>query len=157
MTKKKTQTHYLEEQANTLLELATNVGIADNYLFCVSYNRLILQQDLLKKLDEDFRQDSSMVKKEYIKGRENAVAHPLIAKINQTIDSANKTTSLLYKLIANANSLQKKQQDLNSAQLEELEQDINQLNQKDFANKWRMSLAEASKLIEQKNNDDFFL
>lgn len=157
MTKKKTQTHYLEEQASTLLELATNVGIADNYLFCVSYNRLILQQDLLKKLDEDFRQDSSMVKKEYIKGRENAVAHPLIAKINQTIDSANKTTSLLYKLIANANSLQKKPQDLNSAQLEELEQDINQLNQKDFANKWRMSLAEASKLIEQKNNDDFFL
>ena len=157
MTKKKTQTHYLEEQASTLLELATNVGIADNYLFCVSYNRLILQQDLLKKLDEDFRQDSSMVKKEYIKGRENAVAHPLIAKINQTIDSANKTTSLLYKLIANASSLQKKQQDLNSAQLEELEQDINQLNQKDFANKWRMSLAEASKLIEQKNNDDFFL
>ena len=157
MTKKKTQTHYLEEQASTLLELATNVGIADNYLFCVSYNRLILQQDLLKKLDEDFRQDSSMVKKEYIKGRENAVAHPLIAKINQTIDSANKTTSLLYKLIANANSLQKKQQDLNSAQLEELEQDINQLSQKDFANKWRMSLAEASKLIEQKNNDDFFL
>lgn len=157
MTKKKTQTHYLEEQANTLLELATNVGIADNYLFCVSYNRLILQQDLLKKLDEDFRQDSSMVKKEYIKGRENAVAHPLIAKINQTIDSANKTTSLLYKLIANANSLQKKPQDLNSAQLEELEQDINQLSQKDFANKWRMSLAEASKLIEQQNNDDFFL
>ena len=157
MTKKKTQTHYLEEQASTLLELATNVGIADNYLFCVSYNRLILQQDLLKKLDEDFRQDSSMVKKEYIKGRENAVAHPLIAKINQTIDSANKTTSLLYKLIANANSLQKKPQDLNSAQLEELEQDINQLSQKDFASKWRMSLAEASKLIEQKNNDDFFL
>lgn len=157
MTKKKTQTHYLEEQASTLLELATNVGIADNYLFCVSYNRLILQQDLLKKLDEDFRQDSSMVKKEYIKGRENAVAHPLIAKINQTIDSANKTTSLLYKLIANANSLQKKVQELNSAQLEELEQDINQLSQKDFANKWRMSLAEASKLIEQKNNDDFFL
>ena len=157
MAKKKTQTHYLEEQASTLLELATNVGIADNYLFCVSYNRLILQQDLLKKLDEDFRQDSSMVKKEYIKGRENAVAHPLIAKINQTIDSANKTTSLLYKLIANANSLQKKQQDLNSAQLEELEQDINQLSQKDFASKWRMSIAEASKLIEQKNNDDFFL
>ena len=157
MTKKKTQTHYLEEQASTLLELATNVGIADNYLFCVSYNRLILQQDLLKKLDEDFRQDSSMVKKEYIKGRENAVAHPLIAKINQTIDSANKTTSLLYKLIANANSLQKKVQELNSAQLEELEQDINQLSQKDFANKWRMSLEEASKLIEQKNNDDFFL
>ena len=157
MTKKKTQTHYLEEQASTLLELATNVGIADNYLFCVSYNRLILQQDLLKKLDEDFRQDSSMVKKEYIKGRENAVAHPLIAKINQTIDSANKTTSLLYKLIANANSLQKKQQDLNSAQLEELEQDINQLDKKDFASKWRMSIAEASKLIEQKNNDDFFL
>lgn len=155
MAKKKT--HYLEEQASTLLELATNVGIADNYLFCVSYNRLILQQDLLKKLDEDFRQDSSMVKKEYIKGRENAVAHPLIAKINQTIDSANKTTSLLYKLIANANSLQKKPQDLNSAQLEELEQDINQLDKKDFANKWRMSLAEASKLIEQKNNDDFFL
>ena len=157
MTKKKTQTHYLEEQASTLLELATNVGIADNYLFCVSYNRLILQQDLLKKLDEDFRQDSSMVKKEYIKGRENAVAHPLIAKINQTIDSANKTTSLLYKLIANANSLQKKVQELNSAQLEELEQDINQLSQKDFASKWRMSLEEANKLIEQKNNDDFFL
>ena len=155
MAKKKT--HYYEEQADNLQELATSVGLSDNYLFCTTFNRYLLQLELLKKLDNEFKQSTGLVTKEYVKGRENVVPNPLITKINQTVDSSNKTATLLYKLIANANSLQKKPQDLNSAQLEELEQDLTQLDKNDFANKWRMSTAEATKLIEQKNSDDFFL
>ena len=157
MAKKEAKITYLEEQASNLLELATSVGLSDNYLFSTTFNKFLLQLEIIKKLDNEFKQSTGLITKEYVKGRENVVPNPLITKINQTVDSSNKTATLLFKLIASANSLQKKPQDLNSAQLEELEQDINQLDKKDFASKWRMSLEEASKLIEQKNNDDFFL
>lgn len=155
--KTQTQTQYLEEQASNLLELATNVGIVDNYLFCTTFNKYLLQLDLLKQLDNDFRQGTSLVSKEYVKGRENVVANPLIDRINKTVDSSSKTANLLFKLIANAKSLQKQEQELNKAQLLELEEDINNLNQKEFINKWRMSIASASTLLAKKSEEEFFL
>ena len=40
-----------------------------------------------------------LVKKEYVRGRENVYSHPAISDYNRTTDSANKTVSTLIKII----------------------------------------------------------
>lgn len=138
---------YLEEQANGLLDLAISLGLNGNYLFNTTFNRYLMQLELLKKLHNDFIKSDSIVNKEYVKGRENITAHPLITKINQTIDSANKTASLLFKLISNANSIQQAPRELTAAELEKAKDDIEKLNDLDFGRKYGITKAQAEDML----------
>lgn len=139
---------FLEEQANTLLELANNLGLQDNYLFNTTFNRYLLQLQLLKRLNEDFKASDSLVSKEYVKGRENITAHPLITKINQTIDSSNKTASLLFKLISNASDIKTEQKKkLDSLELFDLDYEIDKLTDEELKSKYGITREEAKEQL----------
>ena len=96
--KNKTENNSMDRIERFLL-LAKSKGLDQSYLFTTTLERYRLQLSLLESMKEALKEDETTITKEYVKGRENLYVNPLIQRINQTIDSANKTASFLYKMI----------------------------------------------------------
>ena len=58
-----------------------------------------MQIQIANDLEKQIKKDGVLVKKEYVRGRENVYSHPAISDYNRTTDSANKTVSTLIKII----------------------------------------------------------
>ena len=90
----------LNEQAEEILRIAETSGVQSNFLFITVFKRYQVQLNNLTKLEIALKQDTRpTVNKEYVKGRENVVIHPLIQQYDKTTDSANKTVATLLRLI----------------------------------------------------------
>jgi tRNA(Phe) wybutosine-synthesizing methylase Tyw3 len=90
----------LNEQAEEILRIAETSGVQSNFLFITVFKRYQVQLNNLTKLEIALRQDTRpTVNKEYVKGRENVVIHPLIQQYDKTTDSANKTVATLLRII----------------------------------------------------------
>lgn len=89
----------LNEQAKRILEIAERYGAEQNFFFITTFNRYLMQMNILTELEETIKNDGMLVTKEYVKGRENVYTHPAIANYNKTTDSANKTVSTLIRII----------------------------------------------------------
>lgn len=91
----------LEKQAKEIIKIAKQSGVQSNYFFVTTFERYQTQLELIDKLKKAIEEDGMVVKKAYVKGRENVYTNPAVTEYNRTTDSANKTVSTLMKIIKN--------------------------------------------------------
>ena len=90
----------LDTQAAEILAKAQERGIEDGYLFATTFQRYQALLEHLAKLEEIITTEGVVVRKEYVKGRENLCINPAITAYNQTAGVADKTAIMLLKYIA---------------------------------------------------------
>lgn len=93
----------LNKQAKEIIKIAEKNGVEANYFFVTTFNRYLMQLDILKGLEDSIKNDGLLVNKEYVKGRKNLYSSPAVKEYNRTTDSANKTVATLMKIIKNFN------------------------------------------------------
>lgn len=91
----------LNEQAKEILRIAEESGVQSNFFFLTTFKRYQVQLTLLNKLEESIKENGMVVRKEYVKGRENICSNPAISDYNRTTDSANKTVATLMRIMRN--------------------------------------------------------
>lgn len=80
--------------------MAESYGVDKNALFISAANQYIIQQNVIGMIKSALEDDDrAVVTKEYVKGRENLQANPLILQLPKHIDSANKTLSTMLDII----------------------------------------------------------
>lgn len=83
-----------------LMKLAQRYNVQDNELFRAAAQQYSVQmkviEEIKKTLDEE---DSLLATKEYVKGRENIYANPLVRELPKHSDSANKTLRTMLDVI----------------------------------------------------------
>lgn len=89
----------VNKQAQKILDIAEQFNCEDNYFFTSTLKRYCVQNGILEKLQAIIAEGGALVKKEYVKGRENLYTHPAIMDYNRTADSANKTVAILLRVI----------------------------------------------------------
>ena len=94
-----TEKKQLEKQANEILDMASKHGAEQNYFFITTFKRYRVQIGILLDLEKVIEKESSLVTKEYVKGRENVYSHPAITEYNRTSTAANQTVVTLMKII----------------------------------------------------------
>jgi len=82
-----------------LLRLAEEYGVSDNALFLSAAKEYEIQRKVIAMIEETLDNGDPIVVKEYVKGRENTSAHPLIKELPKHIDSANKTLRTMLDII----------------------------------------------------------
>lgn len=82
-----------------LLRLAEEYGVDDNALFLSAAKEYEIQRKVIVMIEEALANGDPIVVKEYVKGRENTMAHPLIKELPKHIDSANKTLRTMLEII----------------------------------------------------------
>lgn len=94
MSKKK-----LEQQAKEILQIAEEHGVEQNFFFITTFNRYLVQINILEELETKIKEEGTLVTKEYVKGRGNLYTNPAISEYNKTSTSANQTVATLIKII----------------------------------------------------------
>ena len=89
----------LTQQAKEILNIAEKHGVEQNFFFITTFKRYQVQINILNDLEKTIRTESTLVTKEYVKGRENIYTHPAITEYNKTSTAANQTVQTLVKII----------------------------------------------------------
>jgi hypothetical protein len=89
----------LDKKAKEILELAKQNGVQTNYFFTTTFQRYLVQVEILAELEREINEAGATVTKEYVKGRGNIYTNPAINAYNNTTNSANKTVSTLLKIV----------------------------------------------------------
>ena len=92
-----------KKQAEQILKIAEENGVQGNFLFTTTFDRYLFLIENLEVLKEKIRDEGMTVEKEYIKGEKNTYSNPSVRNYNNTCDLANKTASMLIKIIKNFN------------------------------------------------------
>ena len=82
-----------------LLKLANDYGVAENPIILELISKYNEQKQLLKKVQSQIRKDGLTCTKEYVKGRENLTANPLLDIFQKHQDSSSKTLGTLSDAI----------------------------------------------------------
>ena len=82
-----------------LMELAKRYGVDSNEMFVSCANQYEMQTNLIEKMKRAIEDDEMLVTKEYVKGRENVMANPLVKELPKHYDSANKTLGMMLSII----------------------------------------------------------
>ena len=93
--KKKSKEVGVEE----LRALAKTYGLEENPLLISQIEMYAVQQRVISMIREELNSSDAAVSKEYVKGRENLYAHPLIKELPKHADSATRTADGIVKLI----------------------------------------------------------
>ena len=75
------------------------MGIADDLIFATTFDRYVTQVQTLADLKEEIEEGDLMVKKAYVKDRDNLYVNPAVAEYNKTSTAANQTAVTLVKLM----------------------------------------------------------
>lgn len=115
-TKKKSHKSSVDisKVADELMRMAEDGGAEQNFFFQTTFNRYKVQLNTLTKLQKEISDGDLLIKKEYVKGRENLVANPAISEYNKTSTAANQTVQTLLKIIttfANGSILGRSEED----------------------------------------------
>ena len=89
----------LHERAESIKKLAEESGVADNFLFSTTFDRYLVQIEMLDALKAEIDESGLTVKKSYVKGKTNLYSSPCVQQYNRTTDSANKTAATLMRII----------------------------------------------------------
>lgn len=92
----------MARKTKTLLDLekmAKEYNVQNNALFRAAINQYALQLRVIEDIKKAIDEDDVTVKKEYVKGRENAYASPAVKELPRHADSANKTAALILDII----------------------------------------------------------
>lgn len=83
-----------------LITMARQYGVEDNAVFLAAAGQYALQQRVINNIKDALdAEDSLMSTKEYVKGRENIYAHPLVKELPKHADSANRTAQTILNII----------------------------------------------------------
>lgn len=82
-----------------LMALARRYSVNDNEMFISCARQYEMQTNLIDKMKKAIEDDEMLVTKEYVKGRENVMANPLIKELPKHYDSANKTLGIMLSII----------------------------------------------------------
>lgn len=91
-----------------LKNLAKQYGCEDNPLFLTTLDQYVVQQRVIESIRDALDASEVAVSKEYVKGRENLYAHPLIKELPKHSDSANRTADMLLKIIQTVGNIKDK-------------------------------------------------
>jgi len=89
----------LQEQAEAVLQKATEKGVSTNFFFVTTFKRYQVQMKILSELEKEINASGATVTKEYVKGRGNLYTNPAIGEYNKTATAANGTVSTLINII----------------------------------------------------------
>ena len=89
----------LQEKADAIRKLADENGCADNFFFQTTFDRYLVQIEMLDALKAEIDESGLTVKKSYVKGKTNLYSSPCLQAYNRTTDSANKTIATLMRII----------------------------------------------------------
>lgn len=110
MSKRSVKSTYAE-----LIKLAEEYHVADNALFISAARQYEIQCQVIDMMRDQLNEDGSAVStKEYVKGRENVYANPLIKELPKHADSANRTLSTMLEIINKLGKRQEKESALGS-------------------------------------------
>lgn len=98
---KEMETNKLKAQAEEILRLAEENNVQSNFFFVTTFQRYLVQINILAELEKEVDSEGTTVSKEYVKGRKNLYTNPAINAYNRTTDSANKTVTTLLKIVNN--------------------------------------------------------
>lgn len=90
-----------------LMGLAKRYSVESNEMFISCARQYEMQMNLIDKMKEAIEDDKMLVTKEYVKGRENMMANPLIKELPKHYDSANKTLGIMLNIIEAMGSKEK--------------------------------------------------
>lgn len=90
----------LERRIEEFADKAAELGIADDLIFATTFDRYVRQVRTLEDLKEVIEEGELMVKKAYVKDRDNLYVNPAVAEYNKTSTAANQTAVTLVKLMA---------------------------------------------------------
>lgn len=96
---KRTRKKDLDRRIQEFREKADELGIADNLIFATTFDRYVTQVQTLADLKEEIEEGDLMVKKAYVKDRDNLYVNPAVAEYNKTSTAANQTAVTLIKLM----------------------------------------------------------
>lgn len=83
-----------------LMELAKQYGVDHNAMFIACAKQYATQQKVIDNIREAIEEEESlMTTKEYVKGRVNVYANPLVRELPKHSDSANKTMSVMLDIV----------------------------------------------------------
>lgn len=100
----------LRRQAEQIKKMAEEKGQEDNFFFITTFERYLVQLDILDNLKAGIEEDGTTVTKEYVKNRKNIYTNPAINAYNRTTDSANKTVTTLLKILNGSGAGKKKEE-----------------------------------------------
>ena len=89
----------LDRRIQEFREKADELGIADNLIFATTFDRYVTQVQTLADLKGEIEEGDLMVKKAYVKDRDNLYVNPAVAEYNKTSTAANQTAVTLIKLM----------------------------------------------------------
>ena len=89
----------LERRIDEFAAAAAELGIADDLIFSTKFSRYIMQVRILEDLKQQIQEGDLMVKKAYVKDRDNLYVNPAVAEYNKTSTAANQTAVTLVKLM----------------------------------------------------------
>lgn len=82
-----------------LLALGEKYKVAQEEDFIQAARTYVEEARLIAQMRAQLKADGLTVMKEYVKGRENLTAHPLIAEIPKHVDCANRTLQSMANII----------------------------------------------------------
>lgn len=91
----------LRKQAAEIKRTAEESGLQSNFFFATTFDRYLMQLEILESLKDAIKEHGMTVEKEYVKGRQNLCSNPAVADYNRTTDSANKTVACLMRILKN--------------------------------------------------------
>ena len=96
---KRSRKKELDRRKQEFREKADELGIADDLIFATTFDRYVTQVQTLADLKEEIEEGDLMVKKAYVKDRDNLYVNPAVAEYNKTSTAANQTAVTLVKLM----------------------------------------------------------
>ena len=96
---KRSRKKELDRRIQEFRDSAEELGIADDLIFATTFDRYVTQVQTLANLKEEIEEGDLMVKKAYVKDRDNLYVNPAVAEYNKTSTAANQTAVTLVKLM----------------------------------------------------------
>lgn len=87
------------EQAKEILRIAQEKGVEHSFMFTTTFNRYVEQIQHLSELQKIIKDEGILVKKEYVKGRENLYINPAMNAYNATCAGADRTAQVIMRYI----------------------------------------------------------
>lgn len=87
------------KMVQALEELAEKYGLADNALLQTQIQLYATQEKVVRMIKHELGRSGGTVSKEYVKGRENVYASPMIKELPKHADSMNRTADTIVRII----------------------------------------------------------
>lgn len=82
-----------------LMELGKKYKVETEEDYIVAVKTFVEESKLIDEMRKQLKADGLTVNKEYVKGRQNVSAHPLIAEIPKHVDCANRLLATMNNII----------------------------------------------------------